>query len=166
MNYYIGTKEVNGKPMTRGDYNTLRGWTTPENEDPNDEGYLVEYLDSPNSNHPDFDNYISWSPKDVFERSYRQPKRMTFGMALECLKIGRHVQREGWNGKGMFVFMQKGYPDGIPANKNTSEALGIEEGTEIKVTPYLMMRAADGTLVTGWLASQTDMLSEDWEVLP
>lgn len=89
---------------------------------------------------------------------------MGFDFAILALKAGKKVARKGWNGKGMFIFMQKGYPDGIPANKNTSEALGIAEGTEIKVTPYLMMKAADGTLVTGWLASQTDMLAEDWEI--
>ena len=89
---------------------------------------------------------------------------MNFGQALEEVKKGNLVTREGWNGKGMFIFLQKGYPDGIALNKNTSEALGVEEGTVMKITPYLMMKAADGTLVTGWLASQTDMLSEDWEL--
>lgn len=88
---------------------------------------------------------------------------MNFGEALELMKQGKKVCRSGWNGKGMFIVRQKGYPDGIACNKNTAEAFGIEEGTIIKVTPYLMMKAADGTLVTGWLASQTDMLAEDWQ---
>lgn len=95
-----------------------------------------------------------------------QPTRnLTFGSAIEAAKHGSKIQREGWNGKGMFIVMQKGYPNRIACNKNTSEAFGIPEGTEIKVTPYLMMRAADGTLVTGWLASQTDILSEDWCII-
>lgn len=87
-----------------------------------------------------------------------------FDWAINALKNGKKVRRRGWNGKGMFIFRQKGYPNGIEANKNTSAALGIKEGTVITVTPYLMMRAADGSLVTGWLASQTDMLAEDWEL--
>lgn len=72
MKEYTGTKTIKAKPMTRGEYNKYRGWEIPADENPADEGYLVEYLDSPNSNHPDHDNYISWSPKDVFDRSYKE----------------------------------------------------------------------------------------------
>lgn len=67
---YIGFKEINALPMDRGEYNTLRGWEVSEDENPEDEGYLVEYLDGGKSNHPDFKGYISWSPKEVFERAY------------------------------------------------------------------------------------------------
>jgi hypothetical protein len=72
MKTYTGTKTLRAKPMTRDDYNTLRGWATPPEENGADEGYLVEYLDGGKANHPDFENYISWSPKDVFERTYRE----------------------------------------------------------------------------------------------
>ena len=92
-------------------------------------------------------------------------ENLTFGDALIALKDGKKVARTGWNGKGMFIFRQKRYPEGIAANKNTAEALGVKKGTQIKVTPYLMMKAADGTLITGWLASQTDILAEDWTIL-
>jgi len=95
----------------------------------------------------------------------QQSTHLDFGGAIRAMKNGEKVCREGWNGKGMFITMQKGYPNGIACNKNTSEAFGIPEGTEIFVTPYLMMRAADRTLVTGWLASQTDMLAEDWRIV-
>ena len=71
MNKFIGTKEVKARPLNLRAYNKLRGWEIPKDENPDTEGYLVEYLDSPNANHPDYDNYISWSPKDVFERSYK-----------------------------------------------------------------------------------------------
>lgn len=90
---------------------------------------------------------------------------MTFGEALEELKSGNRVARTGWNGKGMFVVMQKGYPDGIPCNKQTAEAFGYEEGSLFKVRPYLQMRCADGTHQM-WLASQSDILEEDWIVCP
>lgn len=64
-------KEVNAKPMTRGDYHEFRGWEMPSDENIEDEGYLVEYLDSPDESMPEgFSNYISWSPKDVFEAGY------------------------------------------------------------------------------------------------
>lgn len=70
MEQYIGVKILNAKPMTRGDYNDLQKWTLPEDQDGADEGYLVEYQDGGKPNHPDFEGYISWSPKDVFEVAY------------------------------------------------------------------------------------------------
>ena len=66
---YTGTKIINAFPMNRADYNVLRGWELPADENGADEGYLVEYPDS-DSNVDGFEGYISWSPKDVFERSY------------------------------------------------------------------------------------------------
>ena len=59
---YVGTKALFGQPMTLGDYNAYRGWVIPENEDPNREGYLVQYPDG----------YVSWSPKEVFDASYQE----------------------------------------------------------------------------------------------
>lgn len=60
MQKYIGVKQVKSNPMTRGEYNDYRGWTVPEGENPNDEGYVVKYEDG----------YVSWSPKETFEKSY------------------------------------------------------------------------------------------------
>lgn len=60
MQKYIGVKQVEAKKMTRGDYNDYRGWTVPADENPNDEGYMVKYAD----------DYVSWSPKETFEKSY------------------------------------------------------------------------------------------------
>lgn len=88
---------------------------------------------------------------------------ITFSKALEAVKEGRKISREGWNGKGMFVVYQKAYPQGIPINKNTSEATGIPEGTICRFHPYLMMCTVDGSFVP-WLASQTDILADDWSV--
>ena len=70
MNKYLGTKEVSAKPMTRGEYNEYRGWQIPENEDPNEQGYLIEYQDGGKSNDSRHAGYISWSPADVFNRAY------------------------------------------------------------------------------------------------
>lgn len=70
MKIYIGTKIINAKPMTRGDYNVLRGWTIPADENPDDAGFLVEYLDGGKANVPGFTGYVSWSPADVFARAY------------------------------------------------------------------------------------------------
>lgn len=66
-------KEVLARPMTRGEYNEYRGWTIPEDEDPSDQGYLVEYPDSPTTGMPEgHTNYISWSPKEQFDNGYFQ----------------------------------------------------------------------------------------------
>lgn len=86
---------------------------------------------------------------------------MDFGTALAFVKEGDRITREGWNGKGMYVVFQKGYPDGIAINKNTADATGVAEGTVCIFRPYLMMRTADGSFVP-WVASQTDLLAEDW----
>jgi hypothetical protein len=57
--------------MTRGEYNKFRGWQIPADENPSDEGYIVEYTDGGTPNIPAYKGYVSWSPKDVFEKSYK-----------------------------------------------------------------------------------------------
>src|SRR5690606_14947647 len=109
MKTYYGTKKLNAKPMTRGEYNHFRGWEIPDDESADDEGYLVEYLDGGKGNHPDFEGYISWSPKDVFEAAYQTLDGLSFGHAIVALKQGEKVARAGWNGKGMFLYY-------VPAN--------------------------------------------------
>lgn len=70
--HYIGTKRVTGTPMNRADYNVYRGWQLPADENGADEGYLVEYVDGGKANDSRHAGYISWSPKDVFERAYKE----------------------------------------------------------------------------------------------
>ena len=86
---------------------------------------------------------------------------MDFGGALTALKAGSQVARHGWNGKGMFVCYQAGYPDGIAINANTSKATGIPQGTVCAFRPYLMLKTADDEFVP-WVASQSDLLADDW----
>ena len=87
-----------------------------------------------------------------------------FGGALAALGEGRKVARSGWNGKGMWIVLQKGYPEGIPINRNTAEATGLPEGEIHRFRPYVMMMTADGSFVP-WVASQTDILADDWVVV-
>ncbi|WP_315128095.1 hypothetical protein [Comamonas antarctica] len=68
---YEGTKRLTAQPMTRGEYNAYRGWVVPANEDPADAGYLVEDQNGGTPNDPRHVGYISWSPIDVFERTYK-----------------------------------------------------------------------------------------------
>ena len=88
---------------------------------------------------------------------------MNFGEALRKMKQGFKLQRKGWNGKGMFVVYQKGYPEGIPANKNTAEAWGINQGDLFKVEPYLQIKMANGSHAM-WVPSINDILAEDWRL--
>lgn len=98
-------------------------------------------------------------------------KNKTFGEALAAVKSGHRISREGWNGKNMFVTLNKGSSPTLPpvAEGQKEHLEGIDtklfnlghEGTVTRL-PNLDMRAATGSTVTGWLASQTDMLAEDW----
>lgn len=160
MQAFIGTKLVNAKPMTRLEYNEFRGWKLPENENGDDEGYLVEYVDGGTPNTSEYAGYVSWSPKPQFDNAYRAYGDMTFGQALEALKLGLRVNRKGWNGKNMFLFLVNGSTFQV----NRPPLLGIyEEGTTINYQSHIDMKTADGSIVP-WLASQTDLISEDWEV--
>lgn len=87
-----------------------------------------------------------------------------FSEALDLIKSGHKMERAGWNGRGMFVVLQHGYPDGIPINANTAQATGLPEGTVCKFMPYLMMKTVgeETALFVPWLASQADLLAEDW----
>lgn len=76
---YIGTKIVRAQPMKRGEYNLFRGWEVPADEDPADEGYLVEYTDGGKPNTQSHAGYVSWSPKEQFERAYRVIDMTTLG---------------------------------------------------------------------------------------
>lgn len=72
---YVGTKVVHAVAMTRLDYNIYRGWELPKNENGDDNGYLVEYADGGTPNVFGHTGYVSWSPADVFEKSYGTPVR-------------------------------------------------------------------------------------------
>ena len=170
MKSFIGTKMILARPMGRGEYNTYRGWQIPLDENPADEGFLVEYVDGGASNHPGHAGYISWSPKDVFERAYRPSTGLDFGDAIRALKAGLKVARAGWNGKNMWIALS-GPLEGrrIPGSAFWSKhnALYAAETMDQHATvlPCITMKTATGEILMGWLASQTDMLAEDWMVL-
>lgn len=91
----------------------------------------------------------------------KNSENMTFGMALAALKDGHQVARSGWNGKGMFLFLVPGSTFKV----NRAPLLGIyPEGTEINYHAHIDMKTANGQIVP-WLASQTDLLAEDWVLL-
>ena len=114
------------------------------NADAEGNGYLVLYKDG----------YRSWSPKAQFEEAYRQTTGMTFGMAIEAMRKGHKVARKGWNGRGIFIELQ--VPD--EHSKMTHPYIYIDTTGLQTDNP-----AAPKDRVP-WLASQTDMLSDDWAV--
>lgn len=106
--------------------------------------------------------------KDYFRDNFEwevEPERvlvhtsgLSFGEAIQELKLGHKVARAGWNGKGMFLFLVPGSTFKV----NRAPLLGIyPEGTEINYHAHIDMKTADNQIVP-WLASQTDMLAEDW----
>ena len=109
-------------------------------------------------------------------------ENQNFGQAIEALKEGKRVARQGWNGKGMFIFMRpadelevsfvidkvKSLPQSVKdffKARDENEASSEQGLTKVKFGSYLCMYAADGSIVNGWLASQTDILSNDWCIL-
>ena len=139
MQKYIGTKIIEAEPMSRS------------HGDKAEDGYKVRYPDG----------YESWSPKDVFEEAYRPTDCMNFGLAIEAMKKGKKVARRGWNGKGMFLYY---VPEGrYPARTDAAKSIATEDG-KVDYGAYIAMKTAQGNVVP-WLASQTDILADDWEVV-
>jgi hypothetical protein len=95
--------------------------------------------------------------------------KLNFGQAIESLKQGKRVAREGWNGKGMFLILNGGYSvdkeTARPDNIINKEFLENEGQTHLHIGKHIDMWTAQKNLCVGWLASQTDMLSEDWMIV-
>ena len=90
---------------------------------------------------------------------------MKFGEAIEELKLGNRVTREGWNGKGMFLILIQGTFNVAPA-PNSPYYLNLpRDQTLIDIAPHIDMYTAQGNFQPGWLASQADMLADDWDII-
>ena len=159
MSMYIGTKVVMAKPMTMTEAQRVLGREIkPATVE--EDGYLVEYKDG----------YTSWSPKSVFDDAYRKLGEMDFGKAIEALKSGLAVRREGWNGKGMFVVKQVPSHVGadiIPNMQSLPQAvkdiLMNRENPCINYNNQLLLVQKSG-VAASWTASSSDVLADDWEI--
>lgn len=158
---YIGTKEIEVRPCTADEADEILGRKVcRDNADEQGNGYLVRYKDG----------YMSWSPTKAFEEAYSLcGNGLTFGDAIEALKKGKKVTRAGWNGKGAFLAMQEGSVI-RPQDARGGAALAHVESGEadekgIVILPHIDMKSANDDIVVGWLASQTDMLSDDWMIV-
>ena len=152
---FIGVKIVEATPMTREAFEAQEGRNV--GGDKHGDGYMVTYEGG----------YRAWSPKDVFDAAYRPVNAMTFGLAIEALKMGKKVARAGWNGNGMWLTLSPGAED-LPAEKfwaKHNREFAESNGGTATVSPYITMKTADNKIQSGWLASQTDMLAEDWQVV-
>lgn len=168
MQKFIGVKIILAMAMTVGQ--AMRDHGVKLSPDPSgkdrqddEQGYLVEY-----------DNgYKSWSPKDVFDAAYRLINGMTFGLAIEALKRGHKVARAGWNGKGMWLALVLPYTEAVHSGDKSCfcyRAFELPDGANgsakksPNLLPYIAMKTVGDDLVP-WLASQTDMLAEDWMIV-
>jgi hypothetical protein len=87
---------------------------------------------------------------------------MDFGKALKALKSGQRVTRDGWNGRGMFLVLVPGSPTlTITADRPLGQAMPDKVGASFSYLSHLDMWTADGDMVP-WVASQTDILADDW----
>lgn len=93
---------------------------------------------------------------------------MDIGQAIKALKEGNRVARAGWNGKGMWLSYSPGVKE-LLAKNFWSEANARYAAEQLngsaEVLPCITMKTATGEILMGWLASQTDLLAEDWEVV-
>lgn len=162
---FIGTKIINATPMNRLDYNIFRGWTLPEDENGSDAGYLVEYPNGGTPNTKQFKGYVSWSPKKQFDDAYHLTSNMSFGLAVEAMKMGMKVARVGWNGKGMWCIYVPGTKK-AELRDGTPYANHLPRRKTVEILPHFDMYTINSqgrrAMLPGWLASQSDMDAEDW----
>lgn len=154
MRQYIGSKVVNACPAYRctfpGGMVTYAGMgDVIPTECKIEEGYRVRYEDG----------YLSWSPKAVFEAAYRETSGLSFGLAIEAMKKGLRVARNGWNGKGMYVFLA------YETDFVTDADLSAFDQLDVEVSDMVVLKTAQDTFQPGWLATQSDMLADDWQIV-
>lgn len=156
---YIRMHQVDAEPMKFGEFKDKYPKSGGANVErgADDDGYVIFYRGG---------EYVSWCPKKEFEDVSRPCDGMTFGEAVEAMKRGAKVSRLGWNGKGMYIWVMPGSTV-RDCNQITDPHLAVIDKAEgeIRFLGSIRMRTATGDVLTGWLASQTDMLAEDWAVV-
>lgn len=149
MRKYIGTKIIEAETAIRkGGKVYKKTQPVPRSMDPEEDGYKVIYPDG----------YESFSPKAVFEEAYHPIDGMNFGLALEAVKKGKKCRRAGWNGKNQHIELATciSYMTVGGVYMNVEHAAIGNKAIAFVGTSGVQM---------GWLASQADMLAEDWEIV-
>lgn len=138
-------------------------------------GYYVVYKDGYKSFSPAEAFKESYLPIDVFDdiekgKYHKESDIKTdnkasipsnFGFAIQILKQGKKVARSGWNGKGMYLFLV-GSDMSVPGIGGWTFTNGVNDN--MACLPFIAMKTVDDKAVP-WLASQTDMLAEDWLIV-
>lgn len=149
MKQYIGTKLIEAEMAYRVDGKVV---TLAENRVPCgsevERGYKVRYADG----------YESFSPKQVFEEAYRPADGLSFGLAIEAAKKGMKIARRGWNGKNQYVELA----ERISYENAAHEVINAKH--EAIGNKALAFVGTSGVQL-GWLASQADMLADDWMIV-
>lgn len=150
MQKYIGTKQVMAEPAWKlvgrdGHEHIVTDMPTLLEGETRHEGYKVRYPDG----------YVSWSPKDVFEEAYRLTDGMSFGLAIEAAKCGERIARKGWNGKNQYVELA------CCISYVNRDQLIVNVDHKNIGNKALAFVGTSGVQM-GWLASQADMLADDW----
>lgn len=104
------------------------------------------------------DGYLSWSPKAVFEKAYRETTGLSFGLAIEAAKMGKKIARAGWNGKNQYV--ELAYR--ISYKNNAAEVVNVNH---CNIGNKAFAFVGTSGVQMGWLASQADMLADDWQIV-
>ena len=105
------------------------------------------------------DNYPQYMKAEEFEACCRDADNMDFGDAIAVMKDGARVARKGWNGKDQYVFLA------YEADFVTNAEISAFDGKDVEVGDMLVLKTAQDTFQPGWLASQADMLAEDWYIV-
>lgn len=134
-----------------GSLRVTRAWFVRHGPVPG--GYFVRYPDG----------YESFCPAAPFERDhFAVGSDVSFGDAVLAMKAGRRVTRAGWNGQGMFAYLVPAAS--YPAQTGAAKA-HYGEGALVPYRAYLALKTAQGDVAT-WSPSCSDVLAEDWQVLP
>lgn len=158
MKTYIGTKIVKAEPAKRYWMEDGRKIIVTRNEivaqeivaaaTACDDGYKVIYKDG----------YASWSPKAVFEEAYRETTGLPFGLAIEAAKMGKKIARSGWNGKSQYVELATC----ISYKNAATDVVNVDHQN---IGNKALAFVGTSGVQLGWLASQADMLADDWYIV-
>ena len=155
MKQYIGSKIVKAWPCYRipvvggrFEYCKLDEVVPTCIIDKIEDGYRVQYEDG----------YLSWCPKNAFEKAYRETTGLSFGLAIEAAKMGKKIARVGWNGKNQYV--ELAYC--ISYKNNAAEVVNVNH---CNIGNKAFAFVGTSGVQMGWLASQADMLADDWQIV-
>ena len=149
MKQYIGTKIIQAEPAYRVDGKVFAKANIVPCGYKIEDGYKVIYPDG----------YESWSPKDVFEAAYRATDGMNFGLAIEAAKMGKKIARAGWNGKNQYVELGHDFSYTAPGD------IPVRPVQHLDIDSQALVFVGTRGRQVGWLASQADMLADDWKIV-